>query len=178
MVTHHHHLSELSRCFSSSALGMVFQPLHSLLWPWPCVCFPCRSIPPPQRLYYHQWLPCLIELPFLFPHFSQALLLLSVYFAAPWATWAWLGRATSWQDSKESSRSAGPARPTAQTFGHYQGMFPACSLREQGYSSVPSSSRPQMVSLCLVAPVLYLKRGCWSAGKRKLLAFGRSWAGK
>lgn len=39
MVTHHHHLSELSRCFSSSALGMVFQPLHALLWPWLRVLF-------------------------------------------------------------------------------------------------------------------------------------------
>lgn len=109
-VTHHHHLSELSRCFSGSALGMVFQPLHALLWPWPCVEFSMQiHTPTPQRLYSHQWLQCLIQLPLPFPRFSQELLLLSVYFAAPWATWAWLGRATSWQDSKESSPICWPS---------------------------------------------------------------------
>lgn len=45
---------------------------------------------------------------------------LECFFCSSVATWAWLGRATSWQDGKQSSRSAGPALAPAQTFARYQ----------------------------------------------------------
>lgn len=95
-------------------------------------------------------------LPLLFPR----IVALECFFCSSVATWAWLGRATSWQDGKQSSRSAGPALAPAQTMPVINDPSPACRPREQAYISAPKSFHPKRVDLCFVITVLYTKWGC------------------
>lgn len=100
---------------------------------------------------------------FFFPSLFPRIIALGCFVCSSVATWAWLGRATSWQDGKQSSGSASPVLATAQTLAY----CPDGRLREQGYTSVRNSVHTKRGHLCFTKPVLYIKGGCSSAGERK-----------